>query len=100
MNKVKLPEISPSQTWVCSRGCDECTPTEVDMVLQSVYDNWGVLQSQLVTNNFVSDCCKEDILLYDNDSQSFVDFSLVETQEGPTRKVFSVGVLGRSSIHA
>lgn len=101
MNRVKLPVITPSQAWVCSKGCGDCTPEEQEFVLQRVLDRkTEELLSELISNTFVSSCCKEDLLLYDEATGGFVDYYFVETQVGPTRKVYSTGIKGKSPIHA
>lgn len=99
-NKVKLPELSEGQEWVCSDGCGPCTPKEVDFVLQEVRDEWGHLLSELVTNNFVSSCCGSELEVYDNNLEKTVSRCFVETQVGPTRRVHSIGIIGRSNLHA
>jgi hypothetical protein len=80
-NKVKLPELSEGQEWVCSDGCGPCTPKEVDFVLQEVRDG-------------------SELEVYDNNLEKTVSRCFVETQVGPTRRVHSIGIIGKSNLHA
>lgn len=99
INIVKLPNLSAGQVWTCAEGCGECTPLEQEFVVESLRDKWGHLISELITNTFVSDCCHAALVAYDINKNKVVPHSFVETQKGPTRKVYSTGIIGKSFIH-
>lgn len=51
---LRLPVLTSTQSWCCDNGCGNCTPFLGD-------EGW------------VSDCCKTDLLLWDESQESFVD---------------------------
>lgn len=75
---MKLPEIGKTQSWCCENGCGECKPVMDDFEYSRTEDMAGNLIESKTEVVWVSNCCKADLMLWDEDKQNFVDFEMVE----------------------
>lgn len=68
----ELPSILPSQHWCCGAGCGECTPTQINVPIYEERNFAGDLVEQIMEKVWVSDCCFDSLMLWDNETSSFV----------------------------
>ena len=72
-----VPHISERQQWCCARGCGPCEVKTIAHVWREVHDRNGKLLEQNTTPTDVSSCCGADLMLWDNDTQDFVEWAPV-----------------------
>lgn len=66
-----LPVLEAGQSWACGSGCGYCTPKEsaLEYSREEFPDGRVISKTQRV---FVSACCGEDLLLWDENKQDFL----------------------------
>ena len=68
-----LPTLTATQLWCCSNGCGVCRPVPDEFETMREEDMEGNLIRREVENIFVSHCCREDLMLWDEIKQEFID---------------------------
>lgn len=72
---LPLPAITDRQSWSCANGCGACTPVQVNFEYSRTEDMAGNLIESRTEKVWVSNCCAEDLLLWDEDKQDFVEWN-------------------------
>lgn len=72
------PPIGPRQQWCCANGCGPCNVKTVDHEWRVITDLYTgkVIQRDTYPDD-VSSCCGAELMLWDEDLQSFVEWQPV-----------------------
>jgi hypothetical protein len=77
MTALNLPVITEDQVICCENGCGECRPVVTEFEILSEKDRFGNLISKVIKHEWVSDCCKAQLLVWDKKNDDFVDLFTV-----------------------
>ena len=74
--KWNLPELKDGQSWCCGNGCGDCKPVKTKFEYSRTETPSGKLIESKTEDNFVSDCCGSELMLWDSKKQDTVGYEV------------------------
>ncbi len=78
-----LPMLNSGQSWCCDKGCGTCLPMQIDFEYSRTEDLDGNLLESKTHKAWVSDCCKADLLQWDESKNEFVPWDSSQGEDAP-----------------